>query len=234
MKDRIIKVCNQLTEQGVKPTLEKVRSELGGGSFSSINPVLKQWKEEKEKSDTLSNIDLPYEITAIGQKATAMIWKAANDQCSEIIKAAKHKTDLLIEQLNNELNEALSEIERLESELENKNKRQDKLVNEPNNLYMKEEFRNWLITPPIPIKSVQESTAKSYSDAINKISNHYSENTGEAIDIYSLEDIPVVNEIALKYRDKQGCYRDYGKENNGLCAAAIARYLEFLSNKLEH
>jgi hypothetical protein len=44
MKDKIFALCDELNATGIKPTLEKVRDALGGGSFSSINPILKEWK----------------------------------------------------------------------------------------------------------------------------------------------------------------------------------------------
>ena len=131
MQKRIIEICDRLAEQGIKPTLEKVRTELGGGSFSTINPVLKQWKESRESNDSPATIDLPTEITAIGLKAAGMIWKAANDQCNDLVKAIRHEADQLTEQAHNERDEALGEIQRLESEnqrLTAKTTQQDELI----------------------------------------------------------------------------------------------------------
>lgn len=133
MQKRIIEICDRLAEQGIKPTLEKVRTELGGGSFSTINPVLKQWKESRESNDSPATIDLPNEITAIGLKATGMIWKAANDHCNDLVKAIRHETDQFIEQSHNERDEALGEIQRLECEnqrLTAKATQQDELIGE--------------------------------------------------------------------------------------------------------
>ena len=84
MKKRIFNICNQLAEQGIKPTLVRVRSELGGGSFSTINPFLKQWKETRTVCNTQEINDLRTEIIAIGQKATLLIWKTANDHCNKV------------------------------------------------------------------------------------------------------------------------------------------------------
>jgi putative transposase len=47
---------------------------------------------------------------------------------------------------------------------------------------MIQEFKNWLIDRG------NSGAAQSYPGAINKISNHYSENTGEYINIYTLRD----------------------------------------------
>lgn len=133
MKKRIIAICDKMAEQGVKPTLERVRDELGSGSFSTINPILKQWKENQSANDIATSIDLPIEIAAIGEKATAMIWKAANDQCNNTIKTLKQETNQITEQANAERDEALHEIKRLESENEKlnaKNSQQETLIDE--------------------------------------------------------------------------------------------------------
>jgi chromosome segregation ATPase len=131
MKKRIIEICDKMAEQGIKPTLERVRDELGNGSFSTINPILKQWKENRALNNPATIIDLPSEIAAIGEKAAAMIWKVANDQCNGAIKAIKQETNQITEQANAERDEALNEIKRLESENERlnaKNIQQETLI----------------------------------------------------------------------------------------------------------
>lgn len=87
------------------------------------------------------------------------------------------------------------------------------------------EFKNWLMARG------NLGAAQSYPGAINRISTHYSEQTGENIDVYALTDTDIVNEIARKYR-QDGIYSDYGYGSNGLYRAAIARYSEFLADYL--
>ncbi len=90
---------------------------------------------------------------------------------------------------------------------------------------MIQEFKNWLI------KRGNNGAAQSYPGAINRLSSHYSKNTGENINIYSLRDIDVVNEIAQKYR-QNGIYSEYGYESKGLYRSAINRYSEFVTDYL--
>jgi hypothetical protein len=90
---------------------------------------------------------------------------------------------------------------------------------------MMQEFRSWLKGRG------NTGAAQSYPGAINRLSTHYSENTGENIDIYALKDIDAVNDIARKYR-QDGIYSNYGYEGNGLYRNAIARYSEFLTDYL--
>lgn len=79
MKERVFTACNQLTKQGVKPTLVRVRNELGGGSFSTISPFFRQWKEDRMTHPDPHAIDLLNEIATINQKTTLLIYKAVNN-----------------------------------------------------------------------------------------------------------------------------------------------------------
>lgn len=137
MQKRIIEICDKLAEQGIKPTLERVRNELGSGSFSTINPILKAWKESRENADTLPMSELPNEITAIGLKAAGMIWKAANEQCNETVKAIRHEAEQLTEQATIERDEALNEVKRLEAENERVTTKATEQANELNELRIK-------------------------------------------------------------------------------------------------
>lgn len=117
MKQKIFDICNKLTNQGVKPTLERVRAELGGGSFSTINPLLKEWKESRSESQaTITASELPADIAKIGQKAAAMVWTVANEHCNELIQSIRRDADLASEQMQIERDEALKEVQRLETE----------------------------------------------------------------------------------------------------------------------
>ena len=48
LKDRIFEICENLYKKSEKVSREKVRSVLGGGSFSTIGPIIKEWKEQKK------------------------------------------------------------------------------------------------------------------------------------------------------------------------------------------
>ena len=57
MKNKIFAICEQLQKTGVKPTLEKVREALGGGSFSTINPILKEcWMPSSRQTDLAKTV----------------------------------------------------------------------------------------------------------------------------------------------------------------------------------
>lgn len=124
MKNKIFSICEELQKNGVKPTLEKVREALGGGSFSTINPILKEWKEQQATSEQ-PVLELPAEALQAVSQAAALIWKIASDKSTELTNSIKTECETLLKEANAEKEEALKEIasleqlsEKLKSELE--------------------------------------------------------------------------------------------------------------------
>jgi len=80
---------------------------------------------------------------------------------------------------------------------------------------MQEQFRKWLIQI-----GMAEATALNYANAINRISQHFSQHIDYNIEIYNLTDIAKLNNIANNY------------EHHGLYRAAIKRYVEFFKQNI--
>lgn len=51
----VFEAATQLAARGHKPTNLAVRAELGGGSYSSIAPLLKQWHLQQALSESLAS-----------------------------------------------------------------------------------------------------------------------------------------------------------------------------------
>lgn len=81
-------------------------------------------------------------------------------------------------------------------------------------------FREWLAQQGKP------SAAKNYPQAIKLISEHYSKNTEQKINIYSITDQVTVSKIAHDY-SQSGKFSKFGYEQHSRFRAAIARYAEF-------
>jgi predicted RNase H-like nuclease (RuvC/YqgF family) len=109
MKNKIFAICAELQKSGVKPTLERVREALGGGSFSTINPILKEWKEQQSSHDQPA-LELPPEAV----QAAALIWKIATDKSTELTNSLKHEFEALLKEAVTEKEEALKEVLNLE------------------------------------------------------------------------------------------------------------------------
>ncbi|MDW5445066.1 endonuclease NucS domain-containing protein [Polaromonas sp. SM01] len=85
---------------------------------------------------------------------------------------------------------------------------------------MEYQFKEWLIQQGKP------SAAKNYPQAINLVSQHYSNATGQKLNIYEITDQVLISEIAHAY-SQSGKYSDYGYEQHSRFRAAINRYAEF-------
>ena len=81
-------------------------------------------------------------------------------------------------------------------------------------------FKNWLL------KRGKKGAANSYPKAIHQISEHYSIQTGEHVDIYKLKDQRKISEIARDY-GQIGKFSKFGYEQHGRFRAAIGRYSDF-------
>lgn len=91
---------------------------------------------------------------------------------------------------------------------------------------MEQDFRNWLIQRGNP------GAANSYPRAIPNISEHYSRNTGESLDIYAITDQSKISQIAHDY-SQAGRFSAFGYEQHSRYRAAIARYSEFFVQRFE-
>lgn len=125
MQDKIFSICEALSKSGIKPTAEKVRDELGGGSFSTISPIIKQWRENQCKAEPLPEI--PPEAQNAVNHATAIIWKIANEHHVEAINAVKLECSRIEQEAIAERDEALNEIRFLESQIKELNARIESL-----------------------------------------------------------------------------------------------------------
>jgi chromosome segregation ATPase len=115
MKDRIFTICDNLSRAGVSPTAEKVRAELGGGSFSTISPIIKQWRDSQSRTEPAQEI--PAAAQAAVSQATAIIWKMATDHQAEAINAVRQECARIEREAIAERDEALSEVKRLEEQI---------------------------------------------------------------------------------------------------------------------
>jgi len=87
---------------------------------------------------------------------------------------------------------------------------------------MKKQFENWMKS----YEKKKPNTAYAYANSIDKISQHYFEQTGKRIDIYSLKDISQISDISNDY-STSGRFSKFGYEGNGTIRNAIATYLRF-------
>ena len=79
----ISQAAASLVEEGINPTVERVRQRLGGGSNGTIAPLLKQWKQQNTLLDNAPS--LPRRLT----DAVTILYDEIQQGATETIKKAK-------------------------------------------------------------------------------------------------------------------------------------------------
>lgn len=115
-REQILETANQLQAQGIKPTQTNVRESLGGGSFTTISEVLREWRQEQDQTAQLQQVIIPNDITDKTNLLIAQVWETAqnlaNDRLLKEREALEHKEALI----NAEIDESNKIIETLENE----------------------------------------------------------------------------------------------------------------------
>ena len=149
-REQILETASRLQAQGIKPTQTNVRESLGGGSFTTISEVLREWRQEQDQTAQLQQIVIPHDITDRTNILIAQIWETAqalaNDRLIKEREALEHKEALI----NAEIDEANKVIETLENEQAELTAQLDTLTNDNSLLNGKnnelESFNNSLNT----------------------------------------------------------------------------------------
>ena len=149
-REQILETASKLAEQGIKPTQTNVRESLGGGSFTTISEVLREWRQEQDQTAQLSQVVIPSDITDRTQVLIAQVWETAqtlaNDRLVKEREALEHKEALI----NAEIDESNKIIETLENEQAELTAQLDTLTNDNSLLNGKnnelESFNNSLNT----------------------------------------------------------------------------------------
>ncbi len=115
-REQILETASKLAEQGIKPTQTNVRESLGGGSFTTISEVLREWRADQDQTAQLQAVVIPADITDRTNILIAQLWETAqnlaNDRLLKEREALEHKEALI----NAEIDESNKIIETLENE----------------------------------------------------------------------------------------------------------------------
>lgn len=113
-KQEIIDAAEKLAAEGVNPSMQAVRERLGGGSFATISPVLREWKENREAT-TVAVLEMPSDVKGALDRFGADLWKTASALATAQFEKLKDDTRNSVEAAKKERDEALEEIQRLET-----------------------------------------------------------------------------------------------------------------------
>lgn len=140
-KEKIIAAAEKIEADGINPTQVTVREALGGGSFATIGPVLKEWKASKKEDHALTEIQVPEAITERLEQLQGAVWQAAVDEAERRLTAEREALQQaqdraaadVAEQMDSvaalefEADKHLARVETLETELESRSAQVDHL-----------------------------------------------------------------------------------------------------------
>ena len=117
-KEKIIAAAEKLEAQGVNPTQVTVREALGGGSFATIGPILKKWKESKKEDHALTEIQVPESIIERLEQLQGAVWQAAVDEAERRLVVEREALKVAQAQALAEVVEQRESVAALETEAE--------------------------------------------------------------------------------------------------------------------
>ena len=172
-REQILETASKLAEQGIKPTQTNVREALGGGSFTTISEVLREWRQEQDTTAQLQAVVIPNDITDRTNILIAQVWETAqtlaNDRLVKEREALEHKEALI----NAEIDESNKIIETLENEQAELTAQLDTLTNDNSLLNGKnnelESFNNSLNTQLTTEKARSHQLQARLDEQIAKI-----------------------------------------------------------------
>lgn len=78
--EHVFAAADAIAARGERPTQEKVREKLGGGSFATIGPALRRWRDAQEEAAELAGVDVPDSVDARGRELLALVWREASSR----------------------------------------------------------------------------------------------------------------------------------------------------------
>jgi chromosome segregation ATPase len=116
--ETIHQAADRIAERGEKPTQAKVRTELGGGSFTTISEAMKLWNDKRTEEHELAEVQVPAVITERLDQLQGAIWNAAINEAERRLSTEREALKVAREQSESELAEAHEAVELLETEMD--------------------------------------------------------------------------------------------------------------------
>ena len=117
-KDQIFQAADQLAAAGTAPTLAAVRSAVGGGSYTTINEALKEWKAKQQATNAPIREPAPAAVATRLEELGADIWAVALELANARLTSEREALEATRQQLETAQQEATELADQLSAELE--------------------------------------------------------------------------------------------------------------------
>lgn len=126
--EQIYAAADAIAAAGQRPTQALVREHLGGGSFATIGPALKRWREAQWEQHELAEVELPGELDEALQQLGGRVWQAAIAAAEAKLVAEREALAAAREALEAEAEEQREAVAQLEHEATEQQQQMDDLA----------------------------------------------------------------------------------------------------------
>ena len=103
-----------LLQRGESPGVQRIREELGTGSFTTISDHLREWRARREEN---RDQPLPQSIPERLQESLAGLWQQAQEEANDTLALYRQQADERVEEANNVSQQARRATEDAEQRL---------------------------------------------------------------------------------------------------------------------
>ena len=122
-KKSVFQAADSIVARNQKPTLERVREELKGGSYSTIGPLMREWRDSQSAVST-ALVDMPDGVKSAFDRAGQVAWSEAVKVASNRVNAAEDR----LAEVENDRQTAEEQFEKEIGLLENKLEQKDEEI----------------------------------------------------------------------------------------------------------
>jgi DNA repair exonuclease SbcCD ATPase subunit len=116
-KEQVFKAADELQAAGQKPTLEAIRKKVGG-SYTTLAPLLREWKAAQAAADVPMSEPLPGSIAARLEDFGGEIWRVALELADSRLQGEREALEEARKQLEAERDEAVELADGLAAEVD--------------------------------------------------------------------------------------------------------------------
>jgi chromosome segregation ATPase len=122
--------ADRIAEHGEKPTLARVRRELGGGSFTTISEAMQLWREKQTDEHALAEVVVPDALDERIEQLKAAMWQTAIAEAERRLSAEREALHEAQEAAAAQVTEAQEAVTTLEFEAEERDRELNQLRNQ--------------------------------------------------------------------------------------------------------
>jgi uncharacterized protein (DUF3084 family) len=115
-QEQVFEVADAMASEGKEVTALALLSKLGGASLTTIYKHLFAWKEARKQEPPAATTTIPDSVQSVFSTALGRVWSVAAAEAAKEVASAKEKAAQDVQAANQQFEEAMQAIERLEQQ----------------------------------------------------------------------------------------------------------------------